>query len=424
MNKLKGIIKGNRFLSAFSVLVMGSIGAQLISILVAPLTTRLFTPYEFGIYTLITTAVSLFGPILCLKYDMSIITARNRKDTYALIKLCFFLSVFLSIIFGLLYGFFVFFNHDYTFNERAIFIVGTIFLLMTYGSNNVLLAHNNKKALYKLMSIVTITKSLTTNSILLLAGVLKTGVLGMIGSHLFGSLSGIIRQSADVRGHRNKIKRIKWGFIYNLAKKEKNQPIYNATSTLIITSIYSTINLFIGKVYSPFQLGLYSLSYRILGLPFAIISANISRIYFTTANEEFIELGNYRKTFKQTFLFLVSIVIPIMVLIFFLSPVIFSRIFGEEWREAGIYIQYLTPMFGIKLISESLTTGFIISNKQKYELIIQSILLSTQVFIFFIVVSFNIPIYTFLNMISGLYVMFNSVLLLILFKLSGKNITI
>lgn len=422
MSNMKKKIKSNQFLSAISILVSGSIVAQLITILVSPITTRLFSPYEFGIYTLISTGVSLFGPILCLKYDMSIITSKKRKDTYGFIKLCFLLSMFLSLTLGLIYGLLVFFNQDYNNQERFIFTLGSILLLTTYGLNNLFLAHNNKNSLYKLISRVTMTKSLTSNSMLLIAGLLKLGVFGMIISHVFGTLTGVVRQSRDIKKHVKKIKSIKWSYIFTLAKREKNQPLYNATSTIINTSVYSTINLFIGKVYSPFQLGLYSLSYRILGIPFTLISANIARVYFNSSNNEYLNTGNYRNSFKKTLLFLILIITPIMLLIFFLSPLVFSKVFGEEWTEAGVYVQLLTPMFGIRLITESLTTGFIISKKQNYELILQFTLITFQLVIFSVVSIYNIHIYNFLLMISGLYVVMNCIILWVLFKLSGKRI--
>lgn len=414
-------INSNQFLSAFSLLVSGSIIAQLITILIAPITTRLFTPYEFGIYTLISTAVSLFGPILCLKYDMSIITALNRKSTYGFIKLCFFLAIFLSISLGSIYGVIIFFNAEYTVKESIFFTLGSIFLLLTYGLNNVFLSHNNKNSQYKLISQVTVTKSIANNSLLLSAGFYNTGVIGMVASGVFGNLMGLMRQSKDIRKHYVKIASIKWKYIFQLAKTEKNQPLFNASSTIIITSIYSSINLFIGKVYSPFQLGLYSLSYRILGIPFTLISANIARVYFNSANTEYVKKGDYRESFKKTFLLLVALITPFMLLMFFLSPLAFAQVFGAEWEEAGIYVQLLTPMFGIRLITESLTTGFIISKKQKYELVIQGLLFVIQLIIFFIVYWYNFQIYTLLLMISALYVIFNCITLWILFRLSGRK---
>ena len=57
MKKLWNRFKANKFLLSFSMLASGSLIAQVISIIVSPITTRLFTPQQLGAYTVVATEI-------------------------------------------------------------------------------------------------------------------------------------------------------------------------------------------------------------------------------------------------------------------------------------------------------------------------------------------------------------------------------
>lgn len=421
MDKLWSRFKSNKFLVSFSVLASGSVIAQIISMLISPITTRLFTPEQFGSYTAISTAVSLFGPIICLKYDMAIVTAKTEKDTYSLIKLCILICIPLSILISVIYG--LIFLNDELFGISLIISIPTIVvLLILYGLNNILLAHNNKNGLYKLISSVTVIKSFVNNSIMVISGLLNAGVIGLVSSQVISSLAGFGRQSIDLRQNLHKIKEINYSSLKESLQKYKRQPIFNASSALVTTSIYSSINLFIKSVYSTHQLGLYSFSYRILGIPFSVVSANVARIFFESAVKERKNSGDYKKTFRHTFAILCFTIIPMIFLLALMAPWVFSIVFGAEWMSAGVYVRLLAPMFAIRLIAESLTTSFIVSNKQHIELIIQIALFIGEILVYVITYFWNLPIENFLVLISILYLAVHGIMVIVMYKLSEENV--
>lgn len=420
MNKLWNRFKSNKFLMSFSMLASGSVVAQIISILVSPITSRLFTPEQLGFYTVIATAVSLFGPVICLKYDMAIVVSKTEKDTYSVITLCLLLCIPISIVISIIYGL-IFIRGSYNGFSLWGYICAIIILLAAYGVNNILLAHNNKNALYKLISSVTVTKSVVNNTLLVISGLLNIGILGLIGSQIMSSFAGLGHQSKDIRKNLDKFKTIGPSQIKRVFLEYRKQPIYNASSALVTTTIYSSINLFIKTVYSIKQLGLYSLSYRVLGIPFSVISANIARVFFDSAVKEVKDCGNYKRTFRKTIIILSCTIIPMIVLMAIVSPWIFSFVFGEEWGRAGLYVRLLAPMFAVRLIAESLTTSFIVSHKQHLELIFQSILLGGELIIYCSSYLGNLTIEYFLILISLLYVIVHSSMIVSMYKLSEEN---
>lgn len=412
-------ISNNTILKAFGVLVSGSIIANLLTILISPIITRIYTAEEFGLYTLIITVLSFAGPVLCLKLDMSIISALTKREKYAAIIASFLTMILVSFVIAGLYSYFVFYL-SYSFSFLTYFFI-TFLLLVLYGLNLILLACNNRDGMYGLMSQVTIIRSVSNNSLLLILGKLSFGVSGMVISHLTSSSLGVWRQSKNLRKNYRYLFLIKSKDIINLFKKHKHLIYLNTPSAFISTALYSSINIFVGIVYSSEMLGYYALSYRVLGIPLIIISSNISRIFYEKALKEKHAHGNFQSVFNSTMKILFVIVIPLILSLGLISPMIFPYIFGEGWGTAGIFVSILTPMFVIRLVSESLLSSFIVANKQSIELKYQSFILLSQVLIYFSTFILKLDIHTFLILISLMYFITHSFLLMIMYHLSKRK---
>jgi O-antigen/teichoic acid export membrane protein len=413
--KLYNRLKGNKYLMSFSLLASGSVIAQIFSMLLSPLTTRLYTPEQFGIYTIFITAISLFGPIICLKYEMSIVISKTDRDIYSVIALCLLICIPLSLILSVFYGL-LFISQEYSGIKLIISIIIIFLLLVTYGLNNILVAHNNKNSLYKLISSVTVVKSVVSNGLMVIFGVLNFGVFGLLSSQLIANMAGLRKQSEDI--NKDKLNQIDLKSIMKVAVKHRNQPKYNALSALINTSIYSSINLFINNTFSAAILGYYSLSYRVLGIPFSVISANIAKVFFDNAVREQERIGSFRQVYIKTLWLLTLVILPLSTLLAILAPWIFSTIFGVEWRTAGIFVRLLSPMFAIRLIAESLTTSFIVAKKQHIEAIFQIFLFVGELIIYFATYNLNIQIENFLLMISTLYIIVYGLMIIYMNKIS------
>ncbi|WP_313468643.1 oligosaccharide flippase family protein [Carnobacterium sp.] len=420
MNKIKKLFS-SKYMKNITVLASGSIISQIISMAISPLTTRLFSPTELGMYTIVTTAISLFGPIICLKYDMVIVGAESEEEANSVITLSFIISFFLSIFLSIIYSL-VFLSNDYKGLNLLVIIIIIFVLLLTYGTNNILIAYNNKNSLYKLISKVTILKAIVSNSMIVLAGIFNWGVFGLSLSQIIGNLSGIKKMSTSLWSNKEKIFNINKNILSNAFIKYINQPKYNAFSALVSTSIYSSINLFIKSMYSANILGLYSISYRVFGIPFSVISANIARVFYEGATEEKKDNGNYSKIFLKTLIFLSALIVPIMFFIAIISPWVFSLVFGDKWEVAGEYVRLLAPMFAVRLIAESLTTSFIISFKQNVELKFQIVVLFLELITYMVTAVLNLKIEMFFLLISFIYVIVYLIMIIYMYKISKLNI--
>ncbi|TFJ24165.1 hypothetical protein CKN99_12750 [Carnobacterium maltaromaticum] len=414
-------IKKSKFLKPIIQLTAGSAIAQVITILISPVSTRLFSSEQLGTYTMILTVVSIFGPVLAGRYDMSIVTSKNKEDEVNLISASFFISI--AVTFMVSASYFVYLIKQKNILEEtgsSIFYLIPILLLMT-AVTNILTAYNNKYKEYRLISKVYVLRNVVQNSSLIIFGFLKLGSLGLICSQVLSVLFGVKEQSLKLIENKKEFRLVSLSGMKKILFSEKKQPIFSVPATLLNSSSYSILNFFITGLFGLNVFGYYSMSYRILGLPLTLISTNVSKVFFQQASEERKIIGNYRKVLIKFTFVLLFISIPMVIFLMIFSPVIFEFFFGKGWYVSGIYVRILAPMFGIRLVVSSVAVSLIISQKQQLELLLQFAFIVLSLVSYFLCKILNLDEYIFFSLISFSYSLVYLFYYYIIYKLSGKE---
>ncbi len=381
----------------------GSILAQLITLIFSPIMTRLYTPDQIGEYTLLLTAVSIFGQIVALRYDVAIVTEQNEENIFPIVKLSFWLSLVLSIVISAGYAISYIVAHQsitsILFNTAFIFL-----LLFLTGITNILVSFNNRYREYKIITKVHVMRNLAKEVVMTAGGLLYPHSLGLAISQVAGTVFGVKEQSRSLNEKSDKFaafKKISREDCLEVAKRHKKQALFSTPAIFANNFSYSSINIFVEALFGASVLGFYSISYRILGMPLSLISNNISKVYFEEAARQYDNNGNYRRSFLKISALLFLIAIPFVLGLMLFAPAVCAFAFGKDYYTAGVYIRYLAPMFGIRLIVSPLTVGMQISGKQHKELLVQ------LMFIIASIAGFLLAKFTTMNMMA--YLLFLSV---------------
>ncbi|OAS21867.1 lipopolysaccharide biosynthesis protein [Paenibacillus oryzisoli] len=415
--RLKKVLLESQYFKYIYQLTMGSFLAQIITVLVAPFMTRLYAPEEIGIYTLLLTVVTIFGPVLCGKYDQAIVAAEDENEIVQLIVG----SIFVSFVFIILIT--IGFNIYLTLNSQitdkvggfAYLVIGVLFITVFV---NILTAYNNRYKEYKIISTVIVTRTLAQNVGVLVFGLLKFGSIGLLLSQLIGMLVGFKRQGKHLYQNRRKLREVTFKGIKTSLIKYKDLPRFSMPAHFINTAAYSILNFFIIDLFGLAVFGFYAISYRILGLPLNLISMNVSKVFFQRAFEEKKMLGNYRSSLKIISVFLLCLSIPMVIILFMLGPFVFRQVFGGGWNEAGVYVQILSPMYGLRFIVSALAPALIISGKQKMEFYMSNLFIIASVLSYMVCKLMGGEIYIFLTIITLTYSLIYIIFYLYIYKLS------
>lgn len=385
-------------------LVSGSILAQIISVLTAPIMTRLYSPEAIGIFTYLITIVSILSPVINGKYDLAIVKEKSENNVNAIIKLAFTFGLIVSIL-GTI-GFFCYAKlfaeeyHEYIGGTYFIFI-----LLFITNIQNILYSFNNRKKEYKLISSVYVVRTVAQSVIMVILGLFRFSISGLLISQAVSQFLGMSHQSKSLKGELRDIYHTPINKVKLMAKLHSMQPLFAAPAALANTLSYSSVNIFIAILFGLDILGFYSISYRVLGLPLSLVSGNVSKVFFEEAARQKETTGNFYRVTIRTLLIMSVISLFMVIFMMFVIPPFFGKVFGSGWEVAGQYVKVLSPMFGIRFVTSSMSTGLIVANKQKVDFMLQILFILGSLGCYFIADIYLINTTLYLTLISVIFSM-------------------
>jgi O-antigen/teichoic acid export membrane protein len=120
-----------------------------------------------------------------------------------------------------------------------------------------------------------------------------------------------------------------------------------------------------------------------MALPMQFVGQAVSQVFFPSAVEAH-RNGSIAVTTEAVFKKLLVIGAPVLLLIGLAAPELFAVVFGEEWREAGIYAQWLTPWVFLVFLSSPLSIIPSVVEKQPQEACFHLALLLSRVGVLYI----------------------------------------
>lgn len=367
-------------------LVTGTGIAQAIPIAISPILTRLYTPSDFGVFSIYLSLSAILGSLVTGKYELAILLPKKRSDAISIVQLSMLLttvaSFFLLIIF-LIFGrkISILLGNE-SIKPWLFFVPLSTFLSGIYQSLNYWF---NREKEFELLAKNRITQTGSSAAINLGMGVLKSGTSGLVSANIAGMIAVLAQL-----GNKFKVKyftlfqkHTSIAVIKKNAKRYFSFPKFDLAATLFNISAHNIVNIFFNVIYSSSIAGYFHLIQRIFGIPIDVIARSVQDVF----KEEVARLSssgkNTRKFYLRTLkkLFVLALIPSILILFLAKSAVIFF--FGKEWAIAGEFATYLTPVFFLRFISFPLSFMVYIAEKQFLNTIIQFLLLIAIIFIFF-----------------------------------------
>ncbi|WP_341301625.1 oligosaccharide flippase family protein [Lysinibacillus sp. FSL H8-0500] len=345
----------NKIFKNISILMTGTIIAQVIPILLSPILTRLYSPSEFGMLAVFLSITSILAVFANLRLDVAIMSASDQEKLI-LKKISIFITMILTIIvFLVLIIFSSFFKEVFSGINYHLIIIFTPLFFILFGIMQLATYIANDNGQYSLISKSKVDKNLSMTFIQIIFGFFKVGITGLILGTVFSMLFPIYRLRKGVLGNKEETKSDGY---YLTLKKYKKYPLIS-TSTAAMDKIATEAPVIImNKFLDSNLVGFYELSKRTVLLPLTFISYSVSQVYLKQITGE----SDYKKNLKLTIVILMglisisAVIIPIFLL---WGESIFAVVFGEEWRIVGEYTKILIFPFLIRFIVSPLSVVFL-----------------------------------------------------------------
>ena len=370
---LKQVLPKSAFAKNVITLMTGTSIAQAIPIAISPILTRLYTPADFGVFALYMAIVSIVSVLVTGRYELAIMLPKKDDDAINIVALSVGLSCVISVVLLLIVSVF---NSQITkllgspaVSNWLYFIPASTLLTGIYQSLNY---WSNRKEHYKRLALSRIVQSTGASMAQLGSGYAAVGGAGLLAGQLFGqAFSTTILARLVWREDQSDLRGVSRQEIKEVARKYKDFPKYMIAGQLANVASGQMPMLLLSALFGPAVAGFYALSQRVLMTPMSLVGAAVGDVFRSEAARSYHLNGNCKKLYIKTATRLLVIAAPPGILILFFGPMLFSFVFGEQWREAGELASILSVMVFFQTISSPLSQTILLAGMQALDLVWQ-----------------------------------------------------
>ncbi|WP_414055453.1 lipopolysaccharide biosynthesis protein [Macrococcus equi] len=363
MKKQAGLKKNGLMMLGSSVI------SQILLVLSVPFIGRLYSPEEYGLFTLFSNIAFLFIPIINGRYELLIINAIDKKEAYIFSRLSVVISIILLIIilpFTLVYF--------YISEKPLIFLIYLLVILILVSANNIATSYYSYKNRYDIVAYINFLRNLLLILFQLAFGFYNFGEIGLILGFVLSYFSGVIF-SFKTWKDLSEIKNVDKNELKEKFDENIDQIKYSSTSIIVNTLSMSAVVFVIDYLYSNSDVGFYGMSLRVLNIPITIISLSLSKLFMQEANKLLMETGTFKKILQKFSLILIIVSFCFFGPLYFIPKRFISIVLGEQWIDIIFILKILIPMYVIRLVVTTTSLSFVILKKQKLELLLQCLFL-------------------------------------------------
>lgn len=363
------ILKNNIYFADIFKLTSWSLISNGILVLFTPLLTRIYTPSDYGDYSIYYSFLTLLALFSSGRYEFAIALPKSDDIARSIFYLIFRISLFFSIFIFILLGFLLYLKVDLIISSNLYFvtILPISIFLSAINSAFIYLSYRGRK--YNFIGVILVSQTIIN--------ILANFILhyckfeyGLITGFLLGQVtSGILFYTLYKKqlGIYNK-KLIKAVF-YKYIKFPK----FNLPKDILSTLSQSFLPVVLSFFFTKSFVGFFAVSNRLLRVPTILIASSVSNVFRNEAIANFHKRKSNTELLKYTLKKMVIISIPFFLFLAIFSESIFCLLLGNDWVIAGQISKAITFMIFFDFISVPFMCIYQIYGKHNVSLLLESI---------------------------------------------------
>ncbi|MHB9007942.1 MAG: oligosaccharide flippase family protein [Limisphaerales bacterium] len=359
-------LKQSRFARDAFSMTAGTAVAQAITLMCAPVLSRIYRPEEYGLFGIYSAFVVILGTVTAGCFELAIQLPKSGRLARDVTYLAFVISIW-TALFAWVFAFLAAPSVAALLGTPEVEKILWLVPLGALGSATfaVLRLYTMRRSAFSLIGINAVFRTTAANALNISSGLLihPSGILLAAGGLLAdfvgnGFLLFKALPSLGKPGLRRRWLRLCAAFAryWPLARTL----IYSH----LLCIVYMRVPIFgISWLYGTELLGNYFQAERFTSLPTLLIAGAVGEVYRQRATVQWQQRGGFRGLMVKTTLWLAAVAIVPYLLAIFLAPSLFPWLLGEKWGQAG-------HLAGILLIAG--LAQFVITPVDKGGLIVQA----------------------------------------------------
>lgn len=337
-------IRSNRKAKGLLFLVGGSAVAQVVSVLLSPVLTRIYTPADYGVAGLYASFLGIMQVVACLRLELFIHTQEDDDDAYHNVVLCILVSFVMCSALALVLT--TMGKHILALmriQELAPYLWLLPLSLFLVGTYNMLNYWGLRKRLYSVIARTKVSQSIAGSFTSLGMGFLLRSPLGLIIGGVVSQSAGIVSLAQDIVRSRRNVGfqvspcKIRWIF-----RRHCVAALTFTSAQLLNVGSVTLPAIALASLYGTTTTGQFNLASRVVGLPGMLIGAAIMQVFSGEASALVRERPGDLYPYYVSMVRRCARLAFIPLLIGAVCPLMFPLVFGARWREAGLYAAVLS----------------------------------------------------------------------------------
>ena len=344
-SRVRHLVPEKSFIRKLLVLSSGTGAGQAVLLLSAPLLTRLFTPAEFGLFAVFAALAAIFGVIACLRLEFALPVILDEDEAAGMAMAAVVVAVVMSLSTSLLVWLA---GTWFVTLVSAEALLGWLWLLplavLVWGFGSILSYWSIRRGGYATNGFNRSFQLGSQAGGQVALGALGTGPLGLILGYLLGygvRLGHFATRLAPT--DRRLLLGQRPAQLWRSVRRHWRYPVYSSSSSLLHSISEMVPAILIAGLYGPVTAGLYALCQRVMAAPVKLLSETASQVFLGETRG--LDDSALHRFFLRTVTFFTVLGIAGMLPVLFFAPPVFAVVFGEAWREAGVLVQFLVPLF-------------------------------------------------------------------------------
>lgn len=378
LDALDGSRRGNGYLKSESnetsnfianvlKLVSGTITAQILSILLVPLITRIYSPEDFGIFQLFLSISGIMIIFSTFSYQFAIMLPKTEEDSANLTFLCIILVTLMSFLIAIIV-LLVPNDVEHMLNAPGISKYLIYIPVITFF-NGIFLVQNywlSRKTHFGIIAGASVINSVSIRALQFVISLWNVSPLGLIAGYIAGYGCADFFMLKGVREDLKVFRKVSLQRIKDMAIQYKNFPLFNSWSTLVNAISLQVPIFLLAYYYGTSVAGHFSLANQIVNMPMGLLGVSIEQVFFQKISK--VKNGKNPEEIKiiveKVYKKLILIGVFPMILMLILGEEIFTFTFGKNWYISGTYIKVLVPWIFLVFLSSPISALYMVFDKQ------------------------------------------------------------
>ncbi|MCF8256982.1 MAG: oligosaccharide flippase family protein [Flavobacteriales bacterium] len=344
------------FVRNIGVLLSGAVFAQIIPVLATPILSRVYTPSDFGVYSIFYGIVASVSTIASLRLDYAIVMQKNRSRAFHLLVVSCLVAIATAVVAFIVLTSVVTSSPQWlgvdgtNLIEQIVYIFLFVISLLSWSFINNLTYYLNNLKDYKAIASNKTVRAVTTSIGQIITSFFAVGGLGLLWGLTFGMLSSFIFLIRKVkRRGLLSFQSFHERFARALVVANSRFAAYNAPHILVDMMLLHGLIILVSMFYSTEDVGNLGFVNRLIRIPASLIGSVVGSVLFQSLSEKIARRESISAEVKAAMKLLTVCIVPA----FFVYPFIenlFVVVFGEQWSKAAELTIVLMPAMLINLM--------------------------------------------------------------------------